>query len=466
MLVAAALAGCATSPDTPAAVAPASAKTNLTRPDVQLPKFLPPVDMGTVTLGSEPSVAVAPDGTVYVASPSVGAWRSDDQGKTFKPLGKSACGFGLPACPVTQENDGNGLDDPGDASLAVAPNGTVWSAGLSGVAGSVPVQSSSDKGQTWPKGYDVAKKNSSDREWIVANSTGSVFVSWRDFGSSKDQTCTDPVGISCSSLPSGVFMARLDPGQPWSEPLKVSDDGHEGPIAADPASSWLYLPHAMGEKSVFMARSPDGGRTWQDVTVAPLVMDTYDFPIAAVDAAGTVYLVWNTDESEPNDMNGGLVANEAAIPTVHLSVSKDHGATWSKPVVISPAGVPALFPWAAAGSDGRLVVAWYEGTTPTPGDRLPNVWHVAVAMSTTADAEKPTFKEAFVTAAPNHVGAICTEGGFCTLSGNDRSLLDFFEIRLLPDGSPVLAFVGDADVRMATVHVYASRMTEGTSMLG
>jgi hypothetical protein len=94
----------------------------------------------------------------------------------------------------------------------------------------------------------------------------------------------------------------------------------------------------------------------------------------------------------------------------------------------------------------------------------PNVWHVKVVMSTTADLEKPVFKGAYVTDTPNHVGHICVVGSAC-FPAQDRSLLDFFEIRLLPDGSPVLAFVGDGDVRLETVKVYATRMTEGTSLL-
>jgi hypothetical protein len=463
LVVTAAFVGCTQSPQAPAAVATNAAKVNLTRPELKAPTFLAPVDLGVVTLGSEPSVAVAPDSTVYVATPGGSTWRSDDAGKTFKALGKPTCIAPLPACP-TSENDGNGIDDGGDASLAVAPNGTVWSAGLGGSAGAVPVQSSLDKGASWSKSYDVALKNGSDREWVVANKTGSVFVSWRDFGASA--SCNDPTGASCPAAPSGLLMARLDPGQPWSKPVKVSADGHEGPIAVDNASDWIYLPHVDTQKSVMVARSMDGGRTWQDVAAAPLHADTYDFPIATVDAAGNVYVVWNTDPSEPDDMQGGVAANNVIVPQVYYALSKDHGATWSKPAALSPAGVPALFPWAVAGSEGRLAVAWYEGTAPTPSDRVPNVWHVAVDMSVTADAEKAAFKEAFVSSSPNHVGPICTEGLLCSLTGADRSLLDFFEIRLLPDGSPVLAFVGDADVRMATVHVYASRMTEGTSMLG
>src|SRR5439155_13812120 len=175
----------------------------------------------------------AKDGTVYVVSPSVGAWRSDDQGKTFKVLGKAACGFGVPACPLTTENDANGVDGGGDASFAVGPNGTVYSAGLGGGTRqdpkSIPFQFSTDKGQSWSKGFDVARKNSSDREWVVVNRTGSVFVSWRDFGSAKDTKCSlpiDPVGVSCAGPPATIAMARSDDGgTTWSPPITVSKDG-------------------------------------------------------------------------------------------------------------------------------------------------------------------------------------------------------------------------------------------------
>jgi hypothetical protein len=464
------LAGCLGAGNvTTASVKAPAPPADLPRPEVAVPKFLPPVQLGVVTLGSEPGVAVAPDGTVYVVSPSVGAWRSDDQGKTYKALGKAACAFGVPACPLTTENDANGLDGGGDASFAVGPDGTVYSAGLSGKSGSIPFQLSTDKGQTWSKGFDVARKNSSDREWIVVNRTGSVFVSWRDFGSSKDRKCDLPVaplGISCTGPPSAVMMARSDDGGTnWTMPIRVSRDGHEGPIAPDPSSAWIFLPH-VENGSVVVSRSMDGGASWTTAKVGPAPQDTFDFPITTVDAAGTAYVVWNYDPNAPPVGLPLFGPRPLVVPQVFLSTSKDHGVTWSKPALISPAGKPALFPWAVAGDAGRLAVAWYEGTAPTPSDRTPNVWHAAVAMSTSADAEKPAFKESFVSEQPNHVGPICTEGSFCTLTGADRSLLDFFEIRLLPDGSPVLAFVGDNDVHQATVKIYATRMTDGTKLLG
>jgi hypothetical protein len=199
------------------------------------------------------------------------------------------------------------------------------------------------------------------------------------------------------------------------------------------------------------------------VVVPEAAANTPGFPIAAVDAAGTVYLVWDEDRATPQT-GESLVDAEVVVPVTYLSADRDHGKTWSKPVRVSPEGKPSIFPWTAAGAPGRVVVAWYEGDYGTPSNRVPNVWHVAAAVSTTADADKPGFKHAFVSEDPDHVGPIRTEGIFCSLTGADRSLLGFFEVRILPDGSPVLACTADADAHEATLRVKATRMVEGTSL--
>jgi hypothetical protein len=247
----------------------------------------------------------------------------------------------------------------------------------------------------------------------------------------------------------------------WSPIHRVSPDQHEGPIASDPQSGWIFLPLAGNVEAV--ARSHDLGRTWQIVNLTGTPSETFIFPVVAVDSAGTVYLVYSTDPAAPTP-GTFLVTDLVARPQVYLSISRDHGATWSTPAVISPAGHTAIFPWIAAGAPGRVAVAWYEGTLGTPSNHVPDVWHVAVAVSTTADSANATWKESLADPQPIHVGSICTEGTGCLLTASDRSLLDFFEIRLLPDGSPVLAYSSDAQPHMVAVLVKATRMTSGTPL--
>lgn len=415
------------------------------RPDVQVPTFIPPIHLGTVLTGAEPSVAVAPDGTIYVTTP-IALWRSDDGGASYKPIGKKTCpNSQLPSCPGLEEYD-PGLVGGGDASLAVTKDGTVHWAGL---GGGIPYQRSTDKGETWSEAIDVSEGTGSDREWIVVDPTDRLIAQWR--GADDDGAA--------------IFVRfSEDAGLTWGKVTNVAPDGRQGPVTVDPITGTILLPHTLNGK-LFVARSTDRGVTWTDVESGPVNGRPFIFPIATFDSKGTAYYVWSEDKTAP-DANVGVEAGRiVSIPTVYVSTSRDQGLTWGEPLALSTPGVPALFPWISAGDAGRVVIAWYEGQQPTPANRLPNVFDVKVAMSTTADAAEPKYVVAKANRDPVHVGAFCTEGLMCSLSGGDRSMLDFFEVRLLNDGSPVLAWAADDTVKMGRVQVYASKMETGTRLL-
>jgi hypothetical protein len=438
----------------------------LPRPEVAVPSFLAPIRLGLVGTGAEPSVGVGADGTVYVTTP-LALWRSDDAGRTYQAIGEASCPRGLPACPGLETRQ-PGMQGGGDAAIAVTQDGRAHWLGLFAADASIPYQVSADRGATWSEPLDLANGNSTDREWIVVNRTGAMYAQWRDFGNASECPAPPllalPTDPGCS-LPSGILLRRsLDGGATWEPAVRATDDNRQGPVAPDPGSSWMYLPVYDGPNgTIDVARSADGGVTWADVHAVEVPQRPFIFPVAAVDDAGTVYLVYATGEPGPTGTGEPLDRN-LAVPGVFLLTSVDHGANWSSPQRLSPEGVPAVFPWIAAGGPGRVAVAWYEAEQPWPSGRLPNLWHVVVAMSTTGDRSEATFKSARVTREPMHVGGLCADGGACTTSGGDRSMLDFFELRLLPDGSPVLAFAGDGDVQRATVKVFASVMEQGTKL--
>ena len=108
--------------------------------------------------------------------------------------------------------------------------------------------------------------------------------------------------------------------------------------------------------TIYVARSDDGGLTWTDVaSYATGLSETREldliFPVIAVDKKGNLYSAWT---------DGNLIQYVA---------STDQGKTWSKPYTVNPGEVGAkatggtadLFPWIAAGGNGRLDVVWYHG---------------------------------------------------------------------------------------------------------
>lgn len=463
------LAGCVTQP--PAGTLDPSGEAPDVRPELVAPAFLPAVKLGTMELGAEPNVAVAPDGTVYVSTP-LALWRSDDLGHTYQAIGdQKGCTLGSALC----EGRNPGLVGGGDGSLAITPEGFLHWAGLGG-GHHVPYQRSVDRGESWSAAVDLAPAedgyNVTDRQWIAADDDGTLYAVWR-YSQRPSEGCA-PALDACVARPDAEWTHTInlnvsrDGGATWT-PSVIADAGVTGPIATDPASDAIYLP--LNRDGLRVLRSADRGLTWTETPLFAGVIahGFYIFPVAAVDAAGNVYVVWSEDRdapSHPDERVDPFVSRPAARPRVHLAVSRDGGASFSEPLLLSSPDRPAVFPWIAAGDEGRVAVVWYDAALPTPGDRLPNVWNVAVAMSVTADEDEPVFETAFATPEPIHVGSICTMGAFCTVTGGDRSRLDFFEVRILPDGSPVLAYVADGDVPLGTAKVFATRMTEGTKLRG
>jgi hypothetical protein len=75
-----------------------------------------------------------------------------------------------------------------------------------------------------------------------------------------------------------------------------------------------------------------------------------NFTSLAIDRAGNLYVVW-----EQAPMNGSI----AGDTSLRYAYSTNEGATWSKPITIPTGLANNVFAWAAAGSDGRVDIAWY-----------------------------------------------------------------------------------------------------------
>lgn len=447
------LSGClGTSPEVQPAATLAPPAVEVPRPELVAPTFGAPVFLGNAPF-AEPNIAVAP-GLIVVTSP-LRFWRSLDDGKTFEELGEAYCGFrpmgvASPVCPPGYERRDPGLDGGGDGDIAADAAGNLYWAGLYGESGTLPFQVSTDRGETWSKAVTIADKdNSTDREWIDALPNGTLYVTWRDFGTQADPK--DQL----------LFRKSPDGGATW-DPIRVITDDHlQGPIVHDPASGALYTPYYDTEKGVVMARSGDEGLSWELVPVGSNVATpsegsnggSHIFPVAAVDDAGTVYVVWSVDDPAPPPLN------EVTFPVIRFAASKDGGRTWSEPLQLSTEGRTAIFPWIAAGAPGRVAIGWYENRLGMPSDVAPDQWDVVLVESVTADAAEPTFLGGPVTQEPIHLGILGTENPYRTA---DRTLLDFFEVAIRANGQPVLTWASDGDVPR-TIQVHAATV-DGTPL--
>ena len=194
------------------------------------------------------------------------------------------------------------------------------------------------------------------------------------------------------------------------------------------------------------------------------------FPSGDGDSVGNVYAVWSMNSARPNAVQG----NNAPTHTfdIWMAASHDGGVNFYGPWKVSSGTGTALFPWIAAGDKGRVDIAWYQSSNvappliadpTTPGqltggpNEMPggSTWNVMFAQSLNADSREPVFTIAQASDHINHTGSISIGG----LTGSsDRSLLDFFEVAIGPDGLANIAF---ADNGLTPTHITYARQNSG-----
>jgi len=397
--------------------------------------------LGQVSFGAEPSIAAAPDGTVYVVTP-LALWRSDDGGKAWKAIGNPACPLGLPACPGLEETQPD-MKGGGDADIYVSPDGRAHWLGLADGTNAIPYQVSGDKGETWGEVTDLAGDDGGDREWITGRADGALFAAWRNF---PPASANRPAQI--------VTRASFDGGSSWGPVVPVANDTRQGGVAVDPSSDALALAWDLAGK-VWVAHSFDNGTSWTSVQVADDPLQGHVFPVAAFDNEGTLYAVYAHDR---DGLPAGVNNRPLERPSVFLVVSHDKGLTWSDPVQVNAPGTTAWYPWLAAGAAGRLVAVWYQNDEGLPRQATATVY-VMAGFSTDADMPSPTFAQVRVSPDPVHRGPECRENPGCT-----RSLLDFFEVAIHPQGYPVVAWAQD-NWPVPQISVATTYLSEGPDLL-
>jgi hypothetical protein len=380
----------------------------------------------------EPGLDIAPNGTVYATTPGDNGAvlaKSTDRGTTWTKL------------PTARSTATQAALKGGDSDVKVAADGTVFAADLN--VDGITVFRSTDGGRTFPQ--QVFINGTSDREWLgVSGPHGEdVYVAYHEIA-------TGTMFVVVSHDRGETF----GPQQViYSQPTTVAQSAHNGTSIGNVTvdGSNVYVTYGTTRltttdttygtppiSSIQISISRDKGATFHDVTVNPGADDANygNFWMSNdVDSAGNVYAVYSG------------YAHKGLPMHVWLQESRDHGETWTPPYAVDNAltGRPAgqdLFGWVAGGGPGVAVVSWYH--TDAPDKDADGIdWYVPVAQVRGLPTGSPQVVYGLASDHSVHHGPICTLGTFCGIlpgSSSDRSMLDFFKVKVGPDGMPAVVW--------------------------
>lgn len=383
---------------------------------------------------AEPSIRAARDGTLYIVAPTGlgGArinedgrggdliWRSDNRGRTWKYLG-------------SYDQTAGG----GDADIAVDRTGNLWGSGLT--LANTTATYSSDKGETWTVNPVGTLDTIVDRQWIETHKSNPF--AFMTTGQTNDMRIVlSKLELTPADVPA------------VTKTVNASTDNEiyqwPGEVAVDERNDFVYVTYNTDGKrrrhdKVVVSRFDLNLEKRKHFVVTTSKGDTFDsFTVVDVDKAGNLYVTWT--ERRPKGKKGRRGKTNS-----YLSMSRNHGKTWSRPFKLNRTPRTTTFPWLVAGSKNRVALTYYgtrrRGPSPEhvafPGKPPPR-WKVWVAYSTHANRGKRAFREKRATKKPIHKGDVCTSGTGC--SSGTRDLLDFFQIDLNPCGKIVITYTDNS----------------------
>ena len=440
--------------------------------------FTEKVSPDAETNATEPSVAVdRSDGTIYVAWQASGTHvaRSDNGGRSFVQI-PIADPFGR---------------DMGDVHVRVGgptPCATATATCLPG-AHRVYVTSlerlplilqthlarTDDRGAHWTVNQ-IAATNPSfiDRPWLAVYPSklsamgDQVYISYHDFsasqinvaasndggttfGPSVDVLATNGIAFAnsfCNTVPSDI---EVDPetGEvyvQWITADPVQNVGMGCNITQIQNFHQVWIAHSLPATGagILTVTSWDAHKVFD----GPANTNTDDiFAALAVDDSGQSGVPGNVYSVFADNLNGLTVFD------IWFSHSSNKGRSWSAPVKVNRDGGTHFFPWVAAGSTGRVDFIWLNSPDYTPTDAALSPWSVTFAQTTNGTDAAPKFNQTSASSGVMHVGGICTNGIFCTITSGNRDLADSISIAIDRGGSAALVWTDQGSVLHGPTHI-------------
>jgi hypothetical protein len=403
------------------------------------------------------------------------AWKSIDGGRHYVHLPSPNKVSNLPIAPNPVDLSPAGGDT--DLATASAKNSSgIYNVYISSLeAANTAVSTSTDGGHTWSLNATAAKFAGQDREWIAADGTSKVCISYVSAAGiiisplGLHVECSYDAGTTFTQIGDAISPTTIDPRVGFkignmmidqnSNPGDLHHDTVYQTFAAGTVSD-AANPNPTGFHVVWMGVSTDGGQNFTDYQVYndPVITHDYahNFTNVSVDQAGNVYSFFSDDHF------------------VYYKFSTDHGVTWQPggatgaPIKVSrtPA-TTAIFPWSAAGTAGKVDLVYYGtndfsavGASNYP---LNDAWNVYFAQNLNAISAPSSWTQ--VVASPiNHFGAVCEGGVGCT--GN-RDLFDDFGVAVRPStGLASIIYSDDQFDQYNHTLTYPSSCTQANNNTG
>jgi len=370
--------------------------------------------------GTEPRIAVGPDGRRWVVTNAGGR----------EVVYSSADGLKW----TRTRSDPKQLLATIDVDIVVTRTGRVIVSELDDVAVSFRTSYSDDGGATWKESRGTTLPDT-DRQWLAV-------------GPDDPVTRLPRVYLLFHNLFAGVVthnvfaMTSTDNGATFGPPIPVTLPGSRewldlqcgdstGPssLTVNMTTGRLYAKwgtrtsavggcgaqppgvNVVGATRAWVATSPDNSLgSWTsslavDDSKTGQVVEM-QFSPAAIDSDGTVYVVYpESPDSYPN-YDGAAIKVTWAPPDL---------SRWSQPVTVVPAGGPGnILPHIAAGEPGMVDVAYLRGVARR--DKSP-AWFLTVAQSTNLFSGSPTFRTSYASSIPAYTGSASELMGVCGPGG-------------------------------------------------
>src|SRR5881275_1615987 len=399
-------------------------------------------------------------------------YKSDDLAQTFR----------VPAhIPATSKNITGGQGG-GDSHLVVgALSHKVYFIDLA--LSHITMNVSSDLGETWTTDDASGTIGAllDDRQWVEADEAypattaqgGNVYISAINLEDAAFPTLialrsmhgAAPLSFnSDSTCNTGTYAVGANPPDPsandgFASPCPDPSDTYlwvAGPVVADKTvrtgntTHNVYVPFirrisAGGQGldcpcawQLYIAKSTDGGASWirRKIADLPNTVDPANiFVQMAIDRGGNLYYTWSQTQN--------VTANGEGEQDIYYTFSTNGGMNWVPPINLTPEkNDSAVFPWMVAGDAGQVDLVYYKSNSGVNSNFAPptTVWNVYFGQSQNALNTGPNFKSVQVSAEPNHLGQLCTNGLTCS---GDRDLLDFFTVDVDHLGAAVIAYSDD-----------------------